>query len=304
MLLLIFDHPNFYIILKKNLQTVFRTTAYALVFTLISVSVRAQKLSNVQQGSVRAPAKVKVDGKLNEWPETFQAYNKATALFYTIANDGETLYLVMKSANKANSSKIIGGGINFTINAGNKKKDKEKDAFVIKFPIVDMANLQGMIMQRMRPQNGPPQPLDSAAVAGIRKQIISSIKEIGISGFKDIPDSLISIYNEYQIKAAIDVDSQNNAIVEIAIPLKYLHMAGNNTAFNYNIRLNGLQLNFGGGNAGFRPPAGGFQGGGGMPNGGGGGFQGGGGMPRGMGDMAAMLSPTDFSGTYTLSPEK
>lgn len=298
--------------MKKILQPVIRMSACALMLTLSSMTgAWAQKLNNIQQGSVRAPAKVKIDAKLNEWPDTLQAYNRTTDLFYTIANDENNLYLVMKSTSQATSSKIIGGGINFTINTTNgKKKQKDDPAFVIKFPIVDMANLQNMIMQRMRSQNGQPQPLDSEAVANIRRDLIKSIKQIGLSGFKDISDSSISIYNEYQIKAAVDIDNKNNLIIEIALPLKYLHISAN-TSLAYNIRLNGIQLNFRG--AGQAPPQGGFQGGGnggGFQGGGGnfgggrGNFGGGGGMPRGMGNMAAMLSPTDFSGKYTLASKK
>lgn len=287
--------------MKKSFQTIIKATIYVLLFTLTSISVQAQKkLNSVQEGSVLAPPKVKIDAKLNEWPETFQAYNKATSLFYTMANDNDNLYLVMKSTDKANSSKIIAGGIKFSIYTSNSKKDKDKGAFVIKYPIIDMANLQGMIMQRMRPQNGgAPQPMDSAAIANIRKQMISSIKEIGLSGFKDIPDSLISIYNEYNIKTAIDVDAQNNLTIEMAIPLKYLQTSGNLTAFNYNIQLNGLQFNFPRGAGGGVPQPGGFQGGGGGFQGGGG-FAGGG-MPRGMDNIAALLSPTYFSAKYILA---
>jgi hypothetical protein len=297
-------HDKFYTILKKNIQLVIRMSACVLMLTLSSMpgAWAQKKLKGAQENSVWAPAHVKVDGHLNEWPDTLQGYNKATALFYTIANDENNLYVVMKSVNRMNSSKIIGGGIDFTINTTDKKKKKQAGDFVIKYPIVDMANLQGMIMQRMRPQNGPPQPLDSAAAADIRRQLISSIKEIGLEGFKDIPDSSISIYNDYQIKAAIDIDSKNTLAIEMAIPLKYLHISANTTLF-YNIKLKGLQLNFPNGMP--QPPRG-FQGGnGGFPGGGRGNFGGGGGgMPRSMGDIAAILSPTDFSGKYTLAANK
>ena len=57
----------------------------------------AQKLPNVQQASLRAPENVKVDGKPTEWGDKLQAYNKATDVFYTIANDYNNLYLIIQT---------------------------------------------------------------------------------------------------------------------------------------------------------------------------------------------------------------
>lgn len=303
------------------MKTIFSNLIIAA--SLITASAtQAQKLNQVQEDGLWAPIGIKIDAKLNEWGDTFQAYNKATDVFYTIANDDNNLYIVIKSADQTNNNKILGGGIDITINTAGKKK--EKDAFVIGFPVVDIATLRSQIMQGMRAMRGGggppggggpggPQPLDSAAIAGLRKKAISAAKQIKLLGFtKDVPDTLISIYNEYSIKAAADFDNKGCLIIEMAMPLKYLHLSGRSADFAYNIKLNGIQINAifpgasammgGGGGGGFGGGGGGFGGGGGgMPGGGGGMPGGGGGIPRGMADMASMISPTDFWGKYVFA---
>lgn len=298
-----------------------KTSVNAFLFTVLSLSAIAQapKLNNIQEGSVWMPQKVKVDAKLNEWNNNFQAYNKSTDIFYTLANDENNLYLVIQSTDRMNTSKIMAGGIDLTINPSGKKKDNQKDAFLIGFPHINMGNLRSM-MTSVRPQaatmvarpgaNGQIPGMDSAAVANMRKQIISSMKEIKLAGFKDIQDSLISIYNEYGIKTAADLDDKGNMVIELALPLKLFNFDAA-AGFAYNIKLNGLNLNAmfsgmaAGGSGAMRPAA--------PVNGGGGGFGGGGnfggGMPGGMpGGMQSaisnLISPTDFWGKYTLAKKQ
>jgi uncharacterized membrane protein YgcG len=300
--------------MQKTLKAITMVIVNSVLITGISLTAYGQRLANIQEGSVWAPANVKIDARLNEWGDTFQAENKTVDVFYTMANDDKNLYLVIKSTLPVINNKITAGGINFTINPAGKKKDK--DAFVITFPIVNPANLRSMVMKRVGGgPGGAPKPMDSAAIAGMRKQAISMAKEIKLIGFKDIPDSIISIYNEYGIKAAIDYDRNGSLVYEMAVPLKYLYPPGTvRKELAYNIKLNGLNISAmfpgagnamavrvgdgGGGNVAFGGGGGGFGGGG--FGGGGGDFRPPPGMPS-MSDMQNIISPTDFWGKYTLA---
>ncbi|NNU33323.1 hypothetical protein HK413_02580 [Mucilaginibacter sp. S1162] len=153
---------------------------------------------------------------------------------------------------------------------------------------------------------GRPAAPDSAMQKAMQDRVINAAKEIKIFGFKDIPDSLIAIYNEYNIKAAINYDKDGAFIYELAVPLKLMALSiDDSKELAYNIKLNGLQLNF-------RM----MSDNGGGPPGGGGGDGPGGGMrtmsfdgPRGpMGgggknsiDFQDLISPNDFWGKYTLA---
>jgi hypothetical protein len=304
-------------------------------------TVYGQKSNNVQEGSVRAPLNVKVDGKLNEWNDDFQAYNKTTLLTYSITNDDNFLYLVLKTADQTTSRKITAGGINFTINTANKKK--AENAFTLVYPLISGDAMRSMFQRGGQGgqggppgggggfgggfgggQGGPPgggqRPvMDSATLATMHKTTIAAAKEIKLFGFKDIADSVISVYNEYNIKAAIGYDAKGAFTYELAVPLNLIGLSVNNPKeFAYNIKLNGMQMRGfggdrdGGGDRGGQGGGdrvmigGGGQGGGQGGNGGGGqggGFGGGQGGPpgSGFGGMQSMMAATDFWGKYTLA---
>jgi hypothetical protein len=307
--------------MNTNIKTLIKISFCALLS--VGISGFAAKAQSVQEAGIWAPANTKVDGKLTEWNNSLQANNKTVNLNYTIANDDKNLYLAIKATDQSTTAKILGGGINFTINTDGKKKDK--DAFVIDFPILNRAAMRGG--QGRRGGGQPGQPVDSAAIADMRAQTIAAIKEIKVTGFKDITDSVISIYNEYGIKAAVAYDSNGSFIYELAVPLSQLGISPDKTKeIAYNLKVNGIQFNRGnrdgggrnggedGGGGGNVAIGGGGNGGGGFGGGnrggggggfGGGGNRGGGGGNRGFGgggfDMQSMLSPTDFWAKYTLA---
>lgn len=279
-----------------------------------NVSGFAQKLSDVQTSAVAAPEKVKVDGKITEW-SAFQAFNKATLLNYTISNDDKNLYLVVKSTDANNNTKILLGGISFLINTDGKKK--EKDAFAITYPLVERSANRDQRSDRtfrtpgggtFSQAQGLSQKQRDSLVAARGAQALASVKEIKVIGFKDIPDSLISIYNEYGIKAAASFDPAGAFQYELAIPLSSLGLsAASPKEFTYNIKLNGRQ--FGNrdesGRGGFNGGGGGYSGGNNGNRGGGGGDMrtrsGGSGNFGGDGSaFMSLFTPTDFWGKYTL----
>jgi hypothetical protein len=270
----------------------------ALILLLIGVYTQsiAQKTESVQVGNLWAPANTKIDGKLTEWGNTLQAYNKTVKLWYTIANDDKNIYLAIKSTDLDNNNKILAGGISFTLNTTGKKKDK--DAFIITFPTPPHTGTRGGRSRRGFGQQDAP---DTAAIIAQQKQTLAASKEISAIGFKDITDTLISIYNEYSIKAVANIDDKGVFVYELAIPLKLLDAApGDQKEIAYNIKLNGLQLGNGGGYSSGGGGGGGRSGGGGF----GGGFGDGGGPTFGGGkssNTSDLMNPTDFWGKYTLA---
>ncbi|MES2278807.1 MAG: hypothetical protein V4592_22440 [Bacteroidota bacterium] len=310
--------------MKINAKTLIKTS----LTVCMGMGLLAAKAQSVQESGVWAPVNVKTDGKLTEWNNTLEATNKTVDFSYTMANDDKKLYISIKSPNQQTTNKIMAGGIDFTINTEGKKKDK--DAFILTFPLVNRAAMRGQRGQRGPGGGGgqPGQP-DTAAINAMRKAAVESVKEVKLKGFKEIPDSVISIYNEYGIKAAIAYDANGSLICELAIPFDQLGISLDKTKeIAYNLKVNGIQFNRRddnggdrggdggnrGGGGGVDAVVGGFAGGGGgggnRGGGGGGGNRGGGGGGggnRGFGgggggfDMQSMMSPTDFWGKYTLA---
>ncbi len=233
-----------------------------------------------------------MDGRLAEWNNIFAAENKRTALYYTIANDDKNIYFVLKSISQSAIAKIMLGGISFTLNTKGKKKDEE--SFTVTYPLVarNVGNrAAGQNRQRgMQTNNEQTQEQKDSIAMVQRKTQLAAIEEIKVFGFKDVTDSLISIYNEYGIKAVGRIDEQGAYCYELAIPLSMLAIAPDfSKEIAYRIRLNG------------RPTAGNFPAR--ANNAGGGGFgaqnrQGGFGSSNNTAQQE-LLSVTDFWGKYS-----
>ena len=286
------------------------------------ISTQAQKVTDLQEVSIYAPQLTKADGRNSEWASATFAQNKSTGISYLISNDDKNLYLVVKSTEVGNNTKIMAGGITFSINPDGKKKEKE--SISLTYPLINRAQFRragqgggggGARVVSGRPAfggmggNAGPGGVQltskqrDSAMAAMQKTQLAQVKEIKIKGFKKTTDTLVSIYNDMGIKAAASIDKDNVFFYEAAIPLEELGLTIDNAKeFAYNVKLNGLQLpgmdfNRGGGGGG-----GGFGGGGGGGQVRIGGLASGGGGPRGGGiDFQALISPTDFWGKYTLT---
>jgi hypothetical protein len=260
----------------------------AVIFAsgLTVFSASAQKLDDVQEGNLLVSS-IKVDGNANEWATPLKAFNKSTGLAYTIANDDKKLYVVMQAKDVNATRKILMGGITFSINADGKKRTPE--ALSLTYPVITRNSRRAAMGGGGQRSFGSFQSMtqeqrDSMQNAFGQKQIAAA-KDIKISGFKNVTDTLVSIYNEYSIKAIANLDNNGTYTYEIGIPLELIPV-DIHKEFGYNIKLNGLQIgNFGrgGGGDGGRP-VGGFGGGG-----------------RGGVDFQDLITPTDIWGKYTLA---
>lgn len=268
----------------------------------------AQKQTDTQEGNLLV-GKIKVDGNANDWKIPLKAFNKGTGINYTIANDDKKLYLIIQ-ANEANTTrKILMGGITFSINADGKKKSKELASLT--FPVITRNSRRAAMGggggggQRSfgSYQTMTQEQRDSMQNAFGQKQL-DAAKDIKISGFKNVTDSLVSIYNEYSIKAIANLDANGTYTYEIGIPLDLLPV-DITKEFGYNIKVNGLQMgSFGGGNNENANRGGGGAGAGAGGNrsfGGNGGGGGGSSRERGGFDFQDLITPTDFWGKYTIA---
>jgi hypothetical protein len=213
-----------------------------ILFFIIPFIATAQKLPNIQANSLNAPSNIKVDGKPTEWNDQFQAYNKTVGIFYTLTNDKDKLYLVVKATNLDIVNKIICGGVTLTINAPNKVKGDE--GVGITFPAIEVD--RRVVGPRGYPPINLEKPEGSEVVFfmdSVNQQIASKAKDIRVTGIKAIPDHLISIYNTQGIKAAVLVDEKIAMTYELAVPLKYLGLSSETKSFAYTIQLTGMDAN-------------------------------------------------------------
>lgn len=219
----------------------------------ISTVVFAQKLPNKQEISLRAPADVKVDGKINEWGEPLMAYNKQVDLFYTIANDDENIYIVIHSAITVINRKIMDSGIAITLNSTDKK---EKGGITITYPYLNSTE-RSMVLQNLIKSGALTTSKENATKAEMAaywkrrdsltaigdKKTLALLKNIKIEGIKEIHEQIITTNNQAGIKVAALPAGARNFNYEIAIPIKYLGALTDGQIIHYKIQLPGPTMN-------------------------------------------------------------
>lgn len=208
-------------------------TSLLLILNCIVVAF-SQKLPAKQETGVYAPSNVKLDGKITEWGN-LQAYNQATEISYTMANDNDKLYFICSATVEDVIQKIIVGGITLTISSSDKKTDNIPVA--ITYPIVPF--LKAQINYDIR----PPAPLKESVVSSINDKISNYLKEIKVTGIKDFPEGSIPVYNDQGISGAQYIGSNKVYICELTLPLKFFSHLINKDTFNYKVQLNGMDKN-------------------------------------------------------------
>jgi hypothetical protein len=225
-------------------KLLFNSYKYFLCFCLSSIiafNTNAQKLPNVQKEALRAPANIKIDGKITEWGNSFSAYNNATDIFYTIANDAQYLYITIQAKDVDVLTKVTTVGVDVMINADGQKKDQS--AVKIHYPYYEGVKKPYIGFKNM-PQATPGSATAVAAIDSVmlswNKKLDFNAREIKVLGLTGV-DTLLSIYNDAGIKAAQAFDHSLAYNCELAIPLKYISPAGGNKGkLAYHIILPGV----------------------------------------------------------------
>ena len=201
--------------------------------TVNFASAYAQKLPNVQQVSLRAPAKVIIDGKAEEWGEQLQAYNSTSDISYTISNDNNALFLVIQAKDVNVINTIFGYGFEFAIHRSGRKINTDKIS--VNYPVNPN---QWANTFRKNDVSSDASASVAAEKMNANNKRLEKLKKIIVSGIPGL--DTISIYNEAGIMAACQFDVNGIYTVEFAIPLKHLGLAGNSgSTFSYHMTVNG-----------------------------------------------------------------
>ncbi|MFD0750742.1 hypothetical protein ACFQZS_11345 [Mucilaginibacter calamicampi] len=251
----------------------FKTLSLSLIALLSSLASFSQNLPVIQPAGLQAPQGINIDGKPNEWGGNFQAFNRATSVFYTMANDDKNLYMVIKCEEQPTIAKILSGGITLALKSA---ANKEAQAVKIVYPLISYTDKYTISIPLREDAD-----VEKMAIT-LNKELPKVAKQINVSGISEIKEPSVSIYNDWDIKAVSAVDTKRAYTIEWQVPLKYLrHLISADGSFDYNIIVNGV----------VNPPGTIVVGGGRI-----------GGAPPKLNEAAAfdMFNPTDFKGSYTL----
>jgi hypothetical protein len=198
----------------------------ALTTLAIHATASAQKLPGKQEVSLNIPTNVKINGKADEWNNQFQAYDSATELKYTIANDDKNLYVIVSAEHNFIVQKALLQGVTISVSPLTKSDSKVG----VTYPLENRA--KGVFVN-------PALPRTDSLLKAINSKLKAQAKEMKITGIKGLTSEETSIYNEYDIQVAAAMDEKNAYTAELVIPLKYIDMEGKNGAsLKYDIQLN------------------------------------------------------------------
>jgi len=213
---------------------------FSLLITFMCPAM-AQKLPNKQEGGVWASIN-NITKKENKWNLPYQAYNSATEVFYTVANDDKNLYLVVKGEKPYIAAKMVYYKVTF------QAKSNDVD-LLVKFPVLDRVTrlaitdrVRARALKDITDADILKAKKDSIAKV-LNKQFLPQAKQFIVNYGKVFKDSTMSIYNEAGILISHHVESDLAYVYELTIPLKYLGIkpAEKDKHIAYTILLNGSE---------------------------------------------------------------
>ncbi len=208
-----------------------------LIVSFITLNVNAQKLPNVQSTGVRIPANSKMDGKTTEWDGKFQAYNTATNLYYTMANNAEFVYLIAHIKDPSVIKRITDFGFTFEIYQNETLRNKDMVSVTLPY-----AANKYFSLNLSKPTGADPS-LEKDILKENNSLLSKNHKYTLVKGVQGL-DS-VAIYNDKGIAFVEAFDSNEDYTMELQLPVKFIKfLSGNESKFSYRLVIN-ARPNFG-----------------------------------------------------------
>jgi hypothetical protein len=181
------------------------------------------------------PSNITIDGDIKEWGDSLRYYNKEKQLNYGLANDQDNLYMAIRVNDRSEQIRILRAGLTLSIDTRGKKKE----SFTITFPVGDQS-AEGMAETAQDLQGGNSDVKQEDRDELMRARL-TKLREIRVTGFKDIESETMTTSNTYGFKVAIDYDKDGYLVYEAAIPLKFFHADDiTKTEWAFNFKINGI----------------------------------------------------------------
>jgi hypothetical protein len=143
--------------------------------------------------------------------------------------------MAIRVNDRSEQIRILRAGLTLSIDTRGKKKE----TFTMTFPVGDQS-APGMAENAMDLQSGN-NDVKQQDREELAKAKLTKLREIKVTGFKDVESETMTTSNTYGFKVAIDYDKDGNLVYEAAIPLKFFHaddLSKNEWAFNF--KINGI----------------------------------------------------------------
>lgn len=175
-----------------------------------------------------ASTPVTADGVLNEWPASLRYVAEEMPLAYDITNDGENVYVAVRTTDPATQVNILRAGITLGVNI----KGKKKIAAAVTYP-----QIEGSVLFAQRRRNaqagdsdngggsryGRPSASARPVPADLYRELRPHMDNAGIKGITGLQDGTINVaQRKTGIAAALELNEGDSLSVEFVIPLAKL----------------------------------------------------------------------------------
>lgn len=199
---------------------------YLLSFTFLLINSKS-----FSQSINFANTKINVDGNEIEWHNYKQNAEEYSKTNYSVAIDNRYFYFFCKFKEKSTQMKVLRAGLEISIDTSGKNANNVS----VIFPYSSDRENNDMYSHSF---TGIKADMDFEAS---KFSLIEKCVRIKLNGMKNgLSDAMLNKTNSVNVLAAVNFDSQNNLIYELAIPINLIFEGNIKTyktpfSFQYNI---------------------------------------------------------------------
>lgn len=212
------------------MKAFFACFAFAAIIQLSTMNLAGAQ--SAKPATLQVPAQhIAVDGSIKEWGDSLSYFNTEKHINYALANNRDTLYMAVRIADRSEQTRILKAGLTLSINT----KGKKKESYSITFPL----NTNGSPAPVLHREDND-EPIQQNHEE-LMQAVLTVLRGIKVTGFKDIEGEMITTSNTYGIHAAIDYDDKGDLICEASIPLVLFHAGdASKSEWAFNFKINGI----------------------------------------------------------------
>jgi hypothetical protein len=160
-----------------------------------------------------------IDGKATEWTDSLQ-YDANSHLQYQVLNDTRTVYVRLKASDTSTQAKLALLGMVVWLDSTGRNQQQ----FGVRYPMpTDLKTLKAPAERPMGAM-GPTAAERQADHLDRLRGVIAGAQEMELLNYKGNKEPVLTdTQSQLGIKAAMTVDSRNNLIYELAVPLRLIY---------------------------------------------------------------------------------
>jgi hypothetical protein len=203
---------------------------YSLILLVFLFGCSSQKAA-VTESESKLPGTyleaVTIDGKPDEWSNVPHDLSQGSTVEYSVANNNNNVFILMRVPNLLEQAKILQGGMDVWVSTNNKKDKHTGITYPVKGELGDL------------PQK-PLAPGEKPDVKQQHLQLAAQIISMQRFGFKPEYNTVQSIRQNTGFSAAINWDANNVMIYELTIPFSAFETAVTADHLEIGISIHGI----------------------------------------------------------------